>query len=212
MSFIYAITNKVNGKKYIGKTNHSIEKRFREHLKDSRQSRCKDRPLYRAINKYGEENFEITMVEEVDYGLSCDREVFWIEHFDTYRSGYNATRGADGKSYLDYGSIISTYSVELNAKKTAEIHGCCKESVTNILRLKDITVKKFVSAEMSRKAVIGDKNGETLFFESIKAAAIYLLDLNDKNEKHTYKIYDSHISRCCRGIRKRVSGFTWRYA
>ena len=34
MAFIYVITNDINGKQYVGKTNHSsIEERFKEHCK-----------------------------------------------------------------------------------------------------------------------------------------------------------------------------------
>lgn len=37
MSYIYKITNMINGKSYIGKTNLSIEKRFKEHCRDSKK-------------------------------------------------------------------------------------------------------------------------------------------------------------------------------
>lgn len=35
MSYIYKITNKINKKLYIGKTEFSIEKRFKEHCSDA---------------------------------------------------------------------------------------------------------------------------------------------------------------------------------
>lgn len=37
MAFIYVITNDVNGKQYVGKTNFSLERRFREHISDSKK-------------------------------------------------------------------------------------------------------------------------------------------------------------------------------
>ena len=58
--YIYLIENKINGKKYIGKTYSSIEKRWKEHIKDRTRF---DRPLYRAMNKYGIENFSIQELE-----------------------------------------------------------------------------------------------------------------------------------------------------
>lgn len=42
MAYIYVITNSVNGKQYVGKTNGSIEKRFKEHISDSKKERCEN--------------------------------------------------------------------------------------------------------------------------------------------------------------------------
>ena len=37
MAFIYTITNAVNGKVYIGKTLRSVEKRWKEHIQESKR-------------------------------------------------------------------------------------------------------------------------------------------------------------------------------
>lgn len=55
---IYKITNKVNGKAYVGKTTDTVQVRWGEHLKDSKRKRCANRPLYRAIGKYGADAFK----------------------------------------------------------------------------------------------------------------------------------------------------------
>ena len=73
---IYCITNTVNNKAYVGKTLLSIQKRFQQHLQDAK--RFTDRPLYRAINKYGAENFSITLLEEVEQSQLSSREQYWI--------------------------------------------------------------------------------------------------------------------------------------
>ena len=57
IGYIYKITNRLNQKAYIGKTIYTVEERWQEHIRDSKRDRCKDRPLYRAMNKYGIENF-----------------------------------------------------------------------------------------------------------------------------------------------------------
>ena len=64
MSYIYVITNNINGKQYVGKTNFSLQKRFQEHINDSKRSTKEHRPLYNAFNKYGIENFSIKVLEE----------------------------------------------------------------------------------------------------------------------------------------------------
>lgn len=65
MSYIYCITNLINGKQYVGKTTISVQKRFKEHCRDSIKERCSKRPLYDAMNKYGVENFKVDTLEEV---------------------------------------------------------------------------------------------------------------------------------------------------
>lgn len=102
MAFIYVITNDINGKQYVGKTNHKkVEERLKEHIRDSRKKSCEKRPLYNAINKYGIEHFHIEVLEECPPEDSADREIYWIDKLQTYgRNGYNATRGGDSKNTM----------------------------------------------------------------------------------------------------------------
>lgn len=58
---IYIITNKVNGKLYIGQTIQSLNKRWRKHKHDYKRLNY---PLYRAMRKYGSENFQIEILTE----------------------------------------------------------------------------------------------------------------------------------------------------
>lgn len=97
MSFIYKITNLLNGKCYIGKTDiHTVQERFKEHVKDSKK--YLERPLYRAFNKYGIENFKVEEIEQCNIEDSCEREKYWIEYYSSFKNGYNATLGRRWKS------------------------------------------------------------------------------------------------------------------
>ena len=98
---IYKITNKFNGKSYIGQTVQSLERRWRSHCWPSRTNGC--HALRSAINKYGSENFiveEITKcksVEEMNY-----REIFYIKLFDTMTpNGYNLRTGGDNSRFSE---------------------------------------------------------------------------------------------------------------
>lgn len=105
MAFIYVITNDINKKQYVGKTNFSIEKRFQEHKNDCQKQRPNERrPLYNAMRKYGIEHFSIKLLEKCSTVKAAERERYWIKKLDTYgRNGYNATCGGDGKQLYDYG-------------------------------------------------------------------------------------------------------------
>ncbi len=97
---IYLVTNKINGKRYVGFTAKPWKRRFEEHVEAARAG--SRHALHAAIRKYGAANFEIELVESA-LGLSeaQDREEHLIDHYDTYasgagtRRGYNMTRGGD---------------------------------------------------------------------------------------------------------------------
>jgi hypothetical protein len=59
------------------------------------------------MNKYGIEHFHISQIEETND--PDEREKYWIEYYGTFKNGYNATIGGDGKRYLDYDLIIALY-------------------------------------------------------------------------------------------------------
>ena len=89
---IYKVTNKINGKVYIGQS-VDIGKRWRQHMtaKD-------DIYFHKAIQKYGVENFEWEVIEQCKRKDLDEREIHWIEYYDSFNKGYNCTKGGDGVS------------------------------------------------------------------------------------------------------------------
>ena len=91
---IYKITNKINNQAYIGLSKH-IEKRFKGHrTRYNVHGYEYDKALYRAIRKYGIENFDFSVLEtfqEENYELLKTREIYWIKFYDTFYNGYNET-------------------------------------------------------------------------------------------------------------------------
>ena len=115
MGFIYKIVNNVNNKLYVGKTTQTIEKRFKEHIKNAKNK--VNRYLYDAMNKYGYENFHAELIEECDDTILSDREIFWIKELNTFwlnGFGYNMTIGGDGG---DTWSALSDESKEVAINK-----------------------------------------------------------------------------------------------
>lgn len=96
---IYKITNKINGHSYIG-LSKNIEKRFSDHITKAFYSQKQediDKVLYKAIRKYGESNFSFDIIELCPEDKLKEREIYWINFYNTYenREHYNETPGGD---------------------------------------------------------------------------------------------------------------------
>lgn len=95
--WIYTITNKVNGKMYVGKTVDFTQRKWQHFHKEECPA------LKRAFAKYGIESFEMHPIltfyainkEVLNFMLSW-LEKYYIEKYDTYGNGYNITRGGEG--------------------------------------------------------------------------------------------------------------------
>ena len=100
MQGIYMLTNKVNGKSYIGKSK-DIENRMKQHKNDSFNSNALSYNHYfhTAIRKHGWENFELTILEECPNTTQeelFEKEIAYIALYDTFNNGYNLTPGGEG--------------------------------------------------------------------------------------------------------------------
>lgn len=98
MFHVYSYTNKINGKKYIGKSNN-LKDRTDKHKRA--KNGCKI--FNRAMKKYGINNFNFEILETVDTDEKAKtQEIYWIAYFKTNvcrygkDAGYNQTDGGDG--------------------------------------------------------------------------------------------------------------------
>jgi len=91
---VYMAINKLNGASYIGATQKGTEGRASVHLTTARCVESKDQHFYRAVRKYGEENFKfITIKECQDYWDALESERAYIALF---KPRYNMTDGGGG--------------------------------------------------------------------------------------------------------------------
>ena len=211
MAYIYQITNDINGKIYIGKTEFSIEKRFKEHCQDAFRDRNEKRPLYAAMRKYGIEHFHIELIEETDNPE--EREVFWIENKRSFKNGYNATVGGDGKKYIDYDLVISTYKEIKSIIDTAKALNISADSVSNILHQNNISIISSSEVNLNKYGKITNMyslEGKFLkSFSSTNEAAQYMIDNNLTNCKKT--TIKQHITEVCTGRRNTAAKYKWKY-
>jgi len=107
-SGIYCITNKVNNKKYIGKS-INIASRIANHI-CSLTSKSKDsnRHLINAWHNYGKDMFEYEILEEIDINSDTfsdtmkDREIYWMKYYNTTNRqyGYNLRQDSSSQSIV----------------------------------------------------------------------------------------------------------------
>ena len=100
MHSIYRIVNAVDGRSYIGQTNN-IKRRRKEHFVDLKAGVHHNPFLQNAYNKYGRSAFTFEVLEEnVPTEMINEREVYWVEHFDSFNNGYNLSSGGDAPEIM----------------------------------------------------------------------------------------------------------------
>ena len=126
MAYIYKITNSINNFSYIGQTIKTPEERFLEHCYKS-HSEKHPTPLHRAMKELGENNFKIEIVEECSVEQLNLREQYWIEFYDSYHNGYNATKGGSGLISVKKSKPVRM--MDLNGE-TIKVFSSIKEACT----------------------------------------------------------------------------------
>ena len=208
MGYIYKITNKINNKCYIGQTERTIKIRWLEHIRPSKYKL--DLPLYRAISKYGVDNFLVEEIEECNNAILDEREIYWIKYFDSYRNGYNCTEGGGGgiRTYEEYiDDIIQRYlegeRLDLLCKEYHSEYLCIKRTMEN----RGIKINTFAGPEkVSTKIYAVDPISLKVVseYESISAAGRALC-----KEGKNPRAIANHISKQ-KDTNHVAHGFLWR--
>ena len=98
---IYCFKNLINNKCYIGQA-VNLRKRLRSHYTAFKAKTNLHLALYKAVDKYGEDNFDLEILEYVDPTLENLKEVLdelekkYIQEYNSFGpNGYNMTLGGD---------------------------------------------------------------------------------------------------------------------
>lgn len=104
------LTNTVNNKKYIGQTIQPFENRLAQH---KYKSKAENLPLYNSIKKYGWDNFKKEIIDHAESKDDlCEKEIYYINKYDTVKNGYNMTLGGEG---------TVSFGRSLNAERVVKI-------------------------------------------------------------------------------------------
>jgi group I intron endonuclease len=226
MKGIYLITNKINGKKYVGLSNN-INRRFAEHKCSLKN---KTTVLSKAFRKYSIENFEFEILEIVeDVKNLSDREIFWINKINPE---YNMNEGGVGnKGYIVSNELknhlrilgkiqwqsktdIEKQEIIVKNLKGPAFNRIVSEETKQKLRLANIGKKqsqetKSKISSKNKVSMIGNKSGnkpviayndnEEIEFESGKIAA------------DSFGVNPTCITGVLKGRRLTSCGYKWKY-
>jgi group I intron endonuclease len=191
---IYKITNRLNGKIYIGQTARTLERRWKEHCCPS--SNC---PLLNnAIRKYKRENFTIEQIDCVDREEANAKERYWIDYYDSANKekGYNLSLGGE------FGSFNQETLKKMSESHKGEKNNFYGKHHTEACRLKMSKLKKGL--------YVGDKHP--------KARKVRCLDTGEvfntiKEAEQKYNISHGKITQVCQNMvgRKTAGGMRWAY-
>lgn len=156
MAYIYKITNKINGKIYIGQTTGTIHDRWIGHCSDARTQR-NNSAIDKAIHKYGEENFSVECLAQVPDEERFVEESKYIRKYNSMTSngyGYNMVlEGFDLRGYeVKPARSVLQYSLEGEfIRQFSSAKECVKEnpnykirSLNQALNRNILSYKKFL--------------------------------------------------------------------
>lgn len=133
---IYKFLNIITNEVYIGQSIF-VEERIKQHLQKynvptESDYNCK---FHKALREYGIENFTVEVIEECSLDELNEREIYWIEYYNSFSHGYNGTRGGKGSLIIDYKKVQDLWD-----------SGCSRKEITNILNCSNCKgIKTFLS-------------------------------------------------------------------
>lgn len=168
---IYSIICTINHRRYVGLTTQPVSKRWKEHINEAKRN--PSTPLHKSIAKYGAHNFRIRIIEDdiLEENLP-NREIYWIEQFDSYNSGFNQTTGGETSKTI-HPNVKQRISDSMTGVSKSPEH-INKIRETLLENSHNFTVRGN-GRHLARK-IKGTNitTGEIIEFESMSAAVTYL--------------------------------------
>jgi len=142
---VYKLTSPEN-KSYIGSTQHSLDKRLREHKSLARTAKY---PICKAIRKYGLNQFKIEILERCSTIKTMrEKEGIWIKNLNTVINGYNLTygHGTLGFKHNKKQKLANSKRMKAWASRNKDHY----RKISNALWANDATRKRLVCAAKKR--------------------------------------------------------------
>lgn len=175
---IYIIKNNINNKVYIGQTINSLSYRFNQHARVPLKKCSKDSIDY-AIQTLGKEHFSIELLEQCYSSKLDEREIYWINFYNSFYNGYNLTLGG---------------RFQKNNKISEQIINRIIKDYQDGVLIKDICKKYDISTSTLYRHLhnnnidLSDRNKDVFINQSIK-------NLKLATEKRKVKIHNKTLNK-----------------
>lgn len=201
-----------NGKRYVGMTSQSPERRWRK------GEGYKSQPyLYREILKYGWDNIKHTVLAEVNEKAEAEKlERSYILKYNSNSSDYGYNIESGGEKAKGYKLRQETRDKMSASRKGANNHNYGKHLSEDT---KEKLSKAHLGKKMSREAVMksvlkrmgGNAYNARKVIQLDKAGNIInkFPSLADASRSSRVRVQD--IYSCCTGRQKTSHGFGWKY-
>lgn len=136
---VYRLVNKQTGQSYVGKTRQPLETRIRRHQHSAKNKGTNNegQPIVHAIRELGFEAFDVEVLFESEEfedkkaldDLLNEKEIYFIEKYDSIANGYNRTKGGAGMLgfSLPLSSRISISKANKGRKYGEDFKEKCRE-------------------------------------------------------------------------------------
>jgi|TARA_R110000744_G_C19155733_1_gene539904 group I intron endonuclease len=204
---IYKITSP-SKKVYIGQS-RNIKKRWNDYSVHKKKQKDQTAIFY-SLKKYGKENHVFEVIEECSLEELNEREIYYIEKYDSVNNGLNISRGGYYFWEVNVGKKHKKETIDKMKEYWAEnAKPRSKETIAKISKTKQenprITTPEMV--EKYRKASTSTKSISQFDLEGN-----HISDFNSINEAARHlNIRNDGVSACLRGKQKTAYGYIWRY-
>lgn len=207
MSIIYKITNKVNGKIYVGETNRTLKARWEQHLRRANQKNTTEY-LYSAMRKYGIENFYIEEITQCKPEERFEVETSYIIKFNSLApNGYNLVLSQNGPTPIMIETALQLWR-----------DGLSIVGISNKLHMSPKTISFYLKTNGVNEKEIKDRRSKNVGKYSSKEVIRYDLEGNYIDEwssaseaarKLGYNV--ASICKSCKGNIITYKNYIWQY-
>lgn len=223
-SGIYLIGFKNTNKKYIGSScangrclyEKGVGQRWRHHLYRLK-TKTHEKKLQNAFNKYGIKNIYFELIEFCNKENQFEKEQYWIDKYNSYKSGYNSLEKAG-----DWPKDILKKEAREKAKNTRKankektkkvILSLYKKGLTNEQIRQKIKISKNTITKYLKEYNIKNKNGfankgSSVYAYNIKTKEILFFN-NVLECSNILNIKNSYIYNILNKRNKTIFGYTF---